>query len=112
MKHKDENPVSVYLFAFKSTSVRRKGRNQLVARGPLTIKGISRDVELPIKLLGRQPIPENMQKMLNGTQEVAGFSTSLRIDRGDFDVGTGSWAATMVVGSEVTIEILAEAHRR
>lgn len=92
--------------------MQRQGRDKLIARGPLTIKGISHDIELQIKLLGRQPIPEPMREMMNGALEVASFQASLTVDRADFGVGVGSWAATMVVGSEVTIDILAEAHRR
>jgi polyisoprenoid-binding protein YceI len=97
---------------FKSTSVRKVGENQLIASGPLTIKGRSHEVELPITLLGTQPIPETMQQMLGGTRQVASFQASTSIDRGDFGVGTGNWAATMVVGGEVDIEILLEAHNR
>ncbi len=97
---------------FKSTSVRQTGENQLIASGPLTIKGQSHDVELPITLLGKQMIPEQMQQMLGGTKEVASFKASTAIDRGDFGVGTGNWAATMVVGGEVDIEILLEAHNK
>jgi polyisoprenoid-binding protein YceI len=97
---------------FKSTSVRADGSGHLVARGPLTIKGVSQVIELPITLLGRQPIPEEMREMLGGTQEVASFEASTAVERGNFGVGVGSWAATMVVGGDVEIEILAEAHRR
>lgn len=94
---------------FESTSVRQVSENQLIAKGPLTIKGKSHEIELPITLLGRQMIPERMQKMI-GAKEVASFEASTSIDRGDFGVGTGSWATTMVVGSQVEIEILLEAH--
>ncbi len=97
---------------FKSSSVRANGDNQLTARGTLTIKGESREVELPITLLGAQMIPEQMQEMLGGTKEVASFRATTSINRGDFGVGVGSWAATMVVGGEISIEILLEAHRR
>jgi polyisoprenoid-binding protein YceI len=38
---------------FKSTSVRSDGNGQLVARGQLTIKGESREIDLPISLLGK-----------------------------------------------------------
>ena len=104
----DKHPYMV----FKSTSVREAGEGHLIASGPLTIKGISHQIELPIRLLGNQMIPEPMRKMLGGTTEVASFQASTSIDRGDFDVGTGSWAATMVVGGEVDIEILLEAHNK
>jgi polyisoprenoid-binding protein YceI len=95
---------------FKSTSVRQVGENKLIASGLLTIKGKSHQVELPITLLGKQMIPEQMQPMLGGTKEVASFQAATSIDRSDFDVGVGNWAATMVVGGEVNIEILLEAH--
>ena len=94
---------------FKSTSVREVGENQLIATGPLTIKGNSHEVELPITLLGKQTIPEPMRPMI-GAKEVASFQASTSIDRADFGVGVGNWAATMVVGGEVDIEILLEAH--
>jgi len=97
---------------FKSTSVRQVEENKLIASGPLTIKGKSQQVELPITLLGKQMIPEQMQEMLGGTKQVASFQASTAVERGDFGVGTGNWAATMVVGSEVNIEILLEAHNR
>ena len=95
---------------FKSTSVRKLGDNRLVATGDLTIKGKSQQIELPITLLGNQMIPEQMQQMLGGTKQVASFQATTAIERSDFGVGVGSWAATMVVGGEVSIEILLEAH--
>jgi len=97
---------------FKSTSVRKVAADKLIASGPLTIKGKSQQVELPITLLGTQEIPEQMQPMLGGTKQVASFQASTAIDRGDFGVGVGNWAATMVVGGEVNIEILLEAHNK
>lgn len=97
---------------FKSTSVRQVSENTLVATGPLAIKGKSQEVELPITLLGTQDIPEQMQQMLGGTKKVASFQASTAIDRGDYGVGVGNWAATMVVGGEVSIEILLEAHNK
>ncbi len=103
----DEYPY----ITFESTSVRASD-GKLVARGPLTIRGETREVELPIKLLGVQQIPAEMQEMLGGAKEIASFSAGTSIDRGDFGVGTGSWAATLVVGGEVQIELLVEAHRR
>ena len=94
---------------FKSTSVRQLDENHLVASGPLTIKGRSHEIELPITLLGSQMIPEQMQPMI-GAKEVASFKASISIDRGTFGVGVDDWAATMVVGGQVEIEILLEAH--
>jgi len=104
----DEHPHITFL----SESVTDAGNGKLIARGPLTIRGTTRQVELPIQLLGVQPIPPEMRDMLGGAEQIASFRASTSIDRGDFGVGTGSWAATMVVGGEVDIEILVEAHRK
>ena len=95
---------------FKSESVRKSGDNQLIASGPLTIKGTSRQVDLPITLLGTQAVPEAMKEAFGGVKEVASFQATIPIDRGDFGVGVGDWAATMVVGGQVDINILVEAH--
>ncbi len=97
---------------FTSSSVRAVGDGQLIATGPLTIKGVSKEIELPITLLGVQDIPEQMQEMLGGATRIASFRATTTLDRGDFGVGTGNWAATLVVGGEVEVEILVEAHLR
>lgn len=49
--------------------------------------------------------------MLGGITELASFSTSITVDRGDYNVGVGSWAAALVVGSDIDIEITLEANR-
>jgi polyisoprenoid-binding protein YceI len=97
---------------FKSTSVRKVSADRVIARGELTIKGQSHEVELPITLIGVKQIPEQMREMLGGSREVASFKAATSIVRGDYDVGVGSWAANMVVGDDVGIEILLEAHNR
>ena len=96
---------------FESREVVQISETQLVVRGPLSIKGEVRDVELPVTILGVRDIPAEMQQMLGGITELASFETSLNIDRNDFGVGVGSWAATMVVGGEVGIDIAVEANR-
>ena len=69
-------------------------------------------VDLTITHLGTKQIPEQMQQMLGGSKEVASFEASTSIDRNDYEVGVGNWAATMVVGDKIDITILLEAHRR
>ncbi len=96
---------------FESESVRANGENQLLARGPLTIKGVTHQVELPITILGVKDIPAEMREMLGGVVEIASFQTELELDRGDYGVGVGSWAAALVVGHEVGISIAVEANR-
>ncbi|TVR61835.1 MAG: polyisoprenoid-binding protein [Gemmatimonadales bacterium] len=97
---------------FRSTSVRDLGNGSLMATGPLTMKGITQEVELPIRVLGMQELDADMQQMLGGVQRVAGFSAETRLRRQDFGVGVGSWAATLVVGGNVDVEILLEANQR
>ena len=97
---------------FRSESVRQTGPQTLVATGPLTIKGVTQEVELPIEILGIKEIPEEMRGMLNGATHVASFQATTTLDRRDFGVGVGDWAATLVVGSDVEVEIALEAALR
>ena len=90
---------------FESEQVWQTDTDELLARGNLTIK------DLPIKILGVMDVPGEMQEMLGGVTEIASFSTDLRIDRSDYGVGVGSWAAALVVGHEVDIAIAVEANR-
>jgi len=96
---------------FVSESVERVSETELLVRGPLKIKGQTRTVELPVKILGIMEVPADMQEMMGGVKHIASFETSLTLDRRDFGVGVGSWAATMVVGGEVNIDIAVEANR-
>ncbi len=97
---------------FRSESVVGAAGNKLIVRGPLTIKDRTHIVELPVTLLGIQDIPEGpMREMLGGLERIASFEAGLEIDRSDYDVGTGSWAANLVVGHEVDIDIVVEANR-
>jgi polyisoprenoid-binding protein YceI len=97
---------------FKSTKVEKVGDNKLVAHGTLSIKGHEQEVELAITHLGTKQIPEEMQQMLRGSKEIASFEATTSINRLDYEVGVGNWAATVVVGDKVDITILLEAHRR
>lgn len=106
--HVDEHPT----MTFESTSVEEVGEGELVATGDLTIKGMTREIELPITVLGVKEIPPEMQEMLGGSKKVASFEALTTIDRSDFEVGVGNWAATVVVGAEVDIHLKVEAHLR
>lgn len=88
---------------FVSTRFKKKGKNSYVAYGDLTIRNKTREVELPFKVLGVADHP-----MMKGAK-VMGITAETTINRNDFGVGTGDWAATMVVGGEVDIQIALEA---
>ncbi len=92
---------------FVSERVEAMSDSEWVAHGTLTIKGVSRDVELRVEKLGVMDLPEQMAR--EGATKVGSFRASTTIQRNDFNVGTGSWAETAVVGGDVEIEILVEA---
>ena len=96
---------------FVSDRVEQVADDALLVKGTLTIKGIAREVDLPVKLLGVTDLPEELQQAFGGIREVASFEANLSVDRRDFGVGVGSWAATAVVGSKVDITIALEANR-
>lgn len=98
--------------SFTSTSVREAGAGQLIATGDLTIKGVTKTIDLPVTVLGIAEIPPEMQEMLGGVVRVASFAAETQIDRNDYGVGVGSWAATLVVGGEVDISIAVEANQK
>lgn len=84
---------------FVSNSIRKTADNTFVARGQLTIRDVTKTIDLPFELLGIMDHP-----MMENTR-VAGFTARTKINRTDFGVGVGDWAATMVVGDEVDIQI-------
>ncbi|MEX0723413.1 MAG: YceI family protein [Gracilimonas sp.] len=84
---------------FKSSEIESTGENEFVAKGTLTIKDISQEVELPFTLLGvtENPMQENTL--------VAGITASTSLSRTDYEVGTGDWASNAVIGDEVTVDL-------
>ena len=77
--------------------VKRDGENNFAAIGTLTIKDVSKEIELPFTVLGIRdhPMKENTK--------LAGIKLTKTINRNDYNVGTGDWVATAVVGGEVDI---------
>ncbi len=92
---------------FASSSIESTGENTFVAKGTLTMRGVEKPYELPFELLGVADLPEQMQR--GGMTKIAGFKSHSTLLRNDWGVGTGSWAATAVVGGEVNLEIAIEA---
>ncbi|MEX0649331.1 MAG: YceI family protein [Balneolaceae bacterium] len=84
---------------FTSHTIEQTGENQFVARGELTIRDVTREFDLPFELLGvmDHPMREN--------SKVAGIVAATELNRTDFGVGVGDWAATAVVGNKVNIRI-------
>jgi polyisoprenoid-binding protein YceI len=95
----EENPV----MTFRSTGVRADG-DDYVLTGELTVKGVTRQVDLDVVFLGTGP----------GTSEGeirAGFEATAKVNRKDFGL-TYNFAVEggkLVIGDQVTIHLLVEA---
>lgn len=87
---------------FKSSAIRQNGENSYIAEGQLTIRDVTKDIELPFEFLGA------MEHPMRENTTVAGFKADYNLMRTDFGVGSGNWAMTAVVGDEISIEILME----
>lgn len=90
---------------FKSTKFEKKSEKEYLVYGKLTIKDITKDVVLPMKITGEMEHP-----MMEGTI-LLGVLIDTTLDRTDYGVGTGNWATTLVVGDEVRIHIPMELTR-
>lgn len=95
---------------FVSERVTKVSDTELVLRGPLTIKDKTLTIDLPVTILGVMDMPEGSRRP-GGPTEIAGFEAKLTLDRLDYGVGVGNWAATAVVGKDVEIVIAVEANR-
>jgi polyisoprenoid-binding protein YceI len=84
---------------FTSTSFKKKSENLYLVTGKLTIKDVTKTVILPMKITGLVDNP-----WVDGSV-ILGVSIETSIDRTNYGVGTGSWAASTVVGDEVKISI-------
>ena len=89
---------------FASTSFSKDGDN-IILNGKLTIRDITKEVSVPVKVLGIGEHPMKKGKLITAMR------AEFAINRNDYGVGTGSWAATAVVGDEVNISVLLEAIR-
>ena len=83
---------------FVSTSVERKDDNHGVLHGKLTLRGVTREVELPFTA-------NRVGKTIYGLHTVAGFSARTTLDRTDF----GITANPNSIGRTVTVWLELEA---
>lgn len=80
---------------FKSTRTIAQHDGQLLIEGELTIRGITKHVTVPVKVLGLKDTGSEL-----GT--LAGFEAMFTVDREEFGIGDG-WA---IIGREATIQLL------
>jgi len=87
---------------FESTKVDKKSDKLLHVTGNLTMRGVTKEVMLPVEILGTGVHPMNQKQQI-------GLATEITLKRSEF--GVNHWTDTAgVVGDEVKIEILIEAN--
>jgi polyisoprenoid-binding protein YceI len=91
---------------FKSTVVERVGNDRLRVTGPLTIRGVTRDVTLDVEDAGRAKDPWGNER--------AAFTAKTSVDRKDFGLTWNQVLETggVMVGDRIDIEIDIEAVRQ
>ena len=77
---------------FSSNTIRQLGDNRFVADGILSLKGISKDIEIDLELI----LEENGER--------GRLTGNAKLKRLDFAVGQGEWATTEWVGDEVNVK--------
>ncbi len=82
---------------FKSSKIESKGDNKFVAHGDLTIKDVTKRIEMPFTLLGVMDNPRG--------GKIAGITSEFVIDRNVYTVGTGDFVSDAVIGKEVTAKL-------
>lgn len=87
---------------FSSTDIRHMADNRYIMEGELTVRDVTRRVEIPFTYLGKQDNP------LEKGQKVAGFEAEFAINRLDYNVGDGRFAEMGVVGEQVRILVALE----
>ncbi len=77
--------------SFQSSAIKALGDGRFEMAGKLTIKGVGRQVTVPVSIA---PAPGGSYSVATG---------SLTIQRLDYKVGDGEWTDTSVVGNEVQV---------
>lgn len=89
---------------FTSTKVAAKDANTLEVTGNLTLHGVTREITIPVDLLGSVKTPRG---------EKAGFETNFKLNRKEYSI---NWNNVLdsgpVLGDEVKVNIAIEANRQ
>ena len=85
---------------FRSASVAVRGPNQLDVTGDLTIRGITKRITIPVRVLGVAQVPQE--------GAMAGFETSFTLNRMDFGVRGGQYwsSGDAVLSHQVQVSIV------
>jgi polyisoprenoid-binding protein YceI len=75
---------------FRSSGIQRTGAGRYLAKGTLTLKGVERPVEVPFTW--------------NAGADAATMEGEFTVQRSAFNIGTGEWIATNVIGPDVKVK--------
>ena len=106
LKSPDFFDVAKYpTITFKSTSVKPNGKDRWLVAGDLTMRGVTKQVTLPVTFVGEGKDPWGNEKM--------GFETQTTLNRQDYGI---SWNKTLdqggvLVGDEVKVQVSVEANK-
>jgi len=106
LKSPDFFDVATYpTISFRSTSVKPDGKGSWLVTGDLTMRGVTKQVTLPVTFLGEGKDPWGNEKV--------GFETSTTLNRQDFGI---SWNKALdqggvLVGDEVKVQVSVEANK-
>ena len=100
LRSKDFFEVKKYpTIKFVSNEIRNTGGNQYIAKGQLTMKDVTKTIELPFTFLGIVDNP------FEKSMEIAGFDAQYTLDRLEYNVGDGKYYKQGVVGKDVEISL-------
>ncbi|MBV8205958.1 MAG: YceI family protein [Acidobacteria bacterium] len=86
--------------AFASKSVSRQPDHTLLVSGELTIRGVTKQVTVPVRYLGLN------QRENESRQTFAGFETTFTLDRTEFGVNGSRWSGgKLALSKEVTVHM-------
>ncbi len=90
--------------SFESTHVEKQG-DHLLAKGMLTMHGVSHEIALPVGLTGTDTDPKTGRK-------INGFAANITLNRRDYGINWTHSALASFVGDnvEVELEILTKLH--
>ncbi len=91
---------------FKTKKIEAKGGNDYIVTGDLTMKAVTKEVNIPVTVLG--PVPDPM-----GKGQVLGIEAHFTLNRQDYGV---NWNKALdnggvMVGNDVAVTVLIEAHK-
>jgi polyisoprenoid-binding protein YceI len=90
---------------FKSTAVKPTGKDTYAVTGDFTMRGVTKQITLPVTVLGEAKDPWGNEKI--------GFETGTTINRKEYGI---NWSKTLdngglLVGDEVKVQIAVEANK-